>query len=348
MKTMKMKAAVWHKPMDLSVEEVEKPTVGDGDVLVKVRACGICGSDLQLYKEGAHPEIGIPVASGLVPGHEYVGDVVEMGSKVKMPGLKVGDRILTVGAFGAMAEYIRLTAESLPLLLGLVFKVPAEVSDEEAATVEPLIPSLAGMVRGKPAAGETVVVMGCGPVGLGLVQCLKALTSTRVIATAWSSKKRLALARQFGADVTIMASEEDPYEKVLAVAGAVPAWGVEKQPAAVDIVYDCAGHPAKSPRTPAIQQGLWMLRPNTGRLVEISGFEGTVELDLMPVVQKTLNIYGSMDATPDLMKWCIELIRTKKVDRKAMISHVFPLDKAKEAFEIGLNDKGAVKVMIKP
>lgn len=341
-----MKAVVIHAPLDLSVEDVEEPKIGAADVLVKVRACGICGSDLQYYKSGAHPEVGIPVASGRVPGHEYVGDVVQVGQEAR--GLQVGDRIMTVGAFGAMAEYIRLAPDTPAIAHGLVFKMPPEVSDEEGSTIEPLCVSLAGMEMSTPASGETVVVMGLGPIGLGLVQCLKALTDARVIAIGRQSEKRLALAEQLGADVVIKASEVDPYQKVLELTGSTDTFGLDKPAAGVDIVYDCAGHPANRPGPPACQQGLWMLRPFSGRLVLIAAFEGTVELDLMPVIQKEVRVSGSLTTPPALVERAIELVRAKKVDRKPLISHEFPLDKAQEAFETQMNTRESVKVVIRP
>ena len=339
-----MKAVVVHSPGDLSVREVEIPHVGAEDVLVKVRLCGICGSDLQFYKLGVHPEVGIPADSGLIVGHEYVGDVVQVGANVK--GLDVGDRIITIGAFGAMAEYVRLGPETPAIAAGLVFKMPPEISDEEAATIEPLCVSLVGMEMSEPAAGETVVVLGAGPIGLGLVQCLKALTDTRVIAVE-RSEKRLAAAEQAGADAVIRADEVDPYEKVLELTGSSPVWGFDKPAAGVDIVFDCAGHPAGRPGPTACQQGMWMLRFG-GRLILVAAYEAPVELDLLPIIVKQLKVSGSLLTSPELVKRAIELVRTKKVDRKAVVSHVYPIEKAKEAFEMQMNTAESLKVLIRP
>jgi len=340
-----MKAVVVHSPGHLSVQEVEIPKVGAEDILVRVRLCGICGSDLQFYKLGVHPEVGIPADSGLIVGHEYVGDVIEVGSKVD--GLKVGDRIITVGAFGAMAQYVRLGPETPAIAAGLVFKMPPEISDEEAATIEPLCVSLAGMEVSEPTKGETVVVMGAGPIGLGLVQCLKALTNTRVIVVGRQSAKRLDAAEQVGADVVIRAGEVDPYEKVLELTGSTPVWGFDKPAAGVDIVYDCAGHSANRQGPSACQQGLWMLGLG-GRLILVAVFEGRVELDLMPIIVKQAKVLGSLLTPPELVERAIELVRTKKVDRKAVVSHVFPLDRAREAFETQMNTGESLKVLIKP
>lgn len=341
-----MKAAVVHGNRDIRVEEVEKPTIGDSDVLVKVRACGICGGDIHHYKVGAHPEIALPVASGgRILGHQWVGEVAKVGRKV--PDLAVGDRIIGMGSFGAMSEYFRLGAESPALAYGLVEKIPLEVSDEEAAALESLFVGLTAVRRATPSAGDTVVIMGVGPIGLGLLQSLKLLSGVKVIAVGRHSRKRLAMAKQLGADEIVSAADVDPYERVLEIAGASPAWGVGKTPANVAIVYECAGHPVDSKAQSAIQQAMWMLRGG-GTLVLVAGYEGTVGLDMNPVVYKELNLLGSLNTGPELVKQSIELIRNKKVNHKAIISHVFPLEKAKEAFETQLNTDEAIQVVIKP
>jgi threonine dehydrogenase-like Zn-dependent dehydrogenase len=344
-----VKAAVVYAHREIGVEEIETPRIqGESDILVKVSLCGICGGDIHYYKVGAHPEIGYAVDKGRVLGHQWVGKVAEVGSKVQ--NVKVGDRITCLGSFGAMAEYIKLTPETPGVLGGMVSKVPPEVSDEEAACLEQLFVGLTAMANSYPypASGETVVVMGVGPIGLGLVQDLKALTDTKVIAIGRQSQKRLNAAKQLGADVVIRASDVDPYEKVLELTGSIPWWDYEKPAAGVDIVYDCAGHPANSPRPAACEQGLCMLRPLSGRLVLVAGFEGTVELDLMPIIYKQLKVLGSIQAPPELINQSLDLMRTKKVNAKALISHIFPLGRVKEAFETQMNTADSLLVLIKP
>lgn len=340
-----MKAAVVHGNLDIRVEDVEKPRIGDGDVLVRVRACGICGTDVHHYKVGAHPETALLLPSGgRILGHAWVGEVAEVGHNVSR--LAVGERIVGMGEFGGMAEYLRLPAENPTMAFGLVQKVPPEVSDEAAAALESLYVGLAAVRRATPSAGDTVVIMGVGPIGLGVLQSLRLISNVKIIAVGRHSQKRLAMARQLGADEVISAADVDTYKRVLEITGPGSAWGVDRTPANVSIVYECAGHPAGSKAVPACQQAMWMLRMG-GTLVLVAGYEGRLELDLMPVVQKELDLKGSLNAA-DMLQKSIELARDKKVNLEAIVSHVFPLEKSKEAFETQMDTDKSLLVVIKP
>ena len=99
-----MKAAIYHAPLDITTEAVEKPSIGSADILIKVRSCGICGSDLHMYKLGLFTEmLCLPSEVGMIPGHEFSGDIVEVGDQVE--GLEVGDRVVAY-TFGGMAEFV--------------------------------------------------------------------------------------------------------------------------------------------------------------------------------------------------------------------------------------------------
>ena len=101
---MQMKAAVYHGPRDIRVEQVDRPEIGDHDVLVRVKACGICGSDLHMYRLGMFEALGRPIdAQRRIMGHELSGEIVEVGARVS--GFNVGDRITGVGQ-GGFAEYV--------------------------------------------------------------------------------------------------------------------------------------------------------------------------------------------------------------------------------------------------
>jgi threonine dehydrogenase-like Zn-dependent dehydrogenase len=93
-----MKAAVFHGPGDVRFEHVATPELEDGEVLIRVRACGICGSDLHTYRHGLFPELGLPIEKGRILGHEFSGEVAEVRGDV--PGVSVGDRVTTVGVGG--------------------------------------------------------------------------------------------------------------------------------------------------------------------------------------------------------------------------------------------------------
>jgi threonine dehydrogenase-like Zn-dependent dehydrogenase len=120
-----MKAVIFNGPYDLRIEEVEKPAIGEHEVLIKVAACGICGSDLHMYKLNWYTDLLIRESSkGKIHGHEFSGEIVEMGDAVR--GFKIGDRVCGVG-FGALAEYVPiLNVPGMTLM-----KLPDEVSYEE-------------------------------------------------------------------------------------------------------------------------------------------------------------------------------------------------------------------------
>lgn len=335
-----MKAAVFHGPRDVRVEEVPAPIMLDGDVLIRVRACGICGSDLHTYKHGLFLDLGVPVDSGgRILGHEYSGEVAEIRGQVD--DLKVGDRVIAV-FFGANAEYIRIPAP----LTGAILKVPPEVSHEEAATNEPLANSVHAVGLAGPVDGQTAVVIGAGIIGLGVVQVLKALHSVRTIVVDLSDK-RLAMASQLGADVVINAAREDPYQKVIELTGATPMAFVPVPAAGVDVVFDCAGVSREHQGPSTLEQALLMVKEN-GTVVLVAVSEKPFELDFNAIMRKGVRLFGSWAWSLEEFVQALELMRSGKIDRKPLITHEFTLDAASEAYETQARAEEAIKVLIKP
>jgi 2-desacetyl-2-hydroxyethyl bacteriochlorophyllide A dehydrogenase len=339
-----MKAAVFYGPRDVKVEEVEMPKIQDNEILIKVKACGICGSDLHMYKLGLFSDsLCRPLKKGGIPGHEFSGDVVKVGRKVRR--IKEGDRIAAFG-HGAMAEYI-----PVPYVRGFtVHKLPPEVSYEEAATLEPLANSVHATLKPNPSKGENVVIFGIGAIGLGIIQCINAfeLGLNKVIAVDISDY-RLKLAMQLGVDGVVNANTDDPFEKIVDFVGSIPLTIIPTiSIPKVDIVYDCVGYIKDHPGIPVIQQAINMARDFKGRVVVHGLYEKNVSLDLQPLVGKQISILGSFGCLPSDVKQALELIQTKKIDRSKIISHEFSLDQAKEGFETQCNVNESVKVLIKP
>lgn len=329
-----MKAAVYHGPRDIRVQDLDQPGITENEILVRVRACGICGSDLHMYRLGMFEVLGRPVANGRVMGHELSGEVVDVGSAVH--DFRRGDRITGVG-LGGFAEYVAVPIDERgPYLL------PPNVSFEEGATMEPLATSLHGVALAQPAAGETVVILGSGIIGLGCVQAIRATVDCRIIVVD-GSQKRLAMARQFGADEIVNFTETDALEAVIELTGGakpVERFGVRGGNA--DVVIDCAGA-RLSPN-----QGLHMLKQTNGRLVFIALFEQQPELDFNQVVRKHVTIQGSWTWTRDDYRQAIALVQSGQVDRKPLISHQYDLNDAPQAFAIQDQPDAAIKVLIKP
>jgi threonine dehydrogenase-like Zn-dependent dehydrogenase len=157
-----MKAAVFHGPQDVRFEEIDAPTLADGDVLLRVKACGICGSDLHTYKHGMFQQLGNPIEQGRVLGHEFSGEVIATGGPI--PGVNLGDRVTSIGV-GANAEYLRIPKERVAMLLPIGDKI----SYAEAATTEPLATSLHAANLANAQDNEIHLVV--GPALLDWVSC---------------------------------------------------------------------------------------------------------------------------------------------------------------------------------
>lgn len=329
-----MKAAVYHGPRDIRVEDIDRPNIAKDEILVRVHACGICGSDMHMYRLGMFEVLGRPVTNGRVMGHELSGQVMEVGSQVT--DFHVGDRITGVGV-GGFAEYVPVqVSERSP------HPLPATISFEEGATLEPLATSLHGVDLAQLAEDETVVILGAGIIGLGCIQVIRATVSCRLIVID-ASAKRLEMANQLGADTTVNLTEVDPLEAVIELTGGakpIERFGVRGGNA--DVVLDCAG--AKlSPN-----QGLHMLKQLDGRLVLVALFEQQPELDFNQVVRKQVTVRGSWAWIGDDFRRAITLVQSGRVDRKPLISHQYALAEAPDAFATQDRPDAAIKVLLKP
>jgi threonine dehydrogenase-like Zn-dependent dehydrogenase len=334
-----VKAAVFYGVRDIRVEEVEMPRIQDDEVLIKVKACGICGSDLHMYKLNMFSVALLrPSGKGGIPGHEVSGLVEKVGSKVK--DIKEGDRVVAFNS-GGMAEYAPGRN---------VVKIPPEVSYEEASILEPLSNSYYALMKGNPSKEENVVVFGAGTIGLGIIQCVKALDMqiNKLIAIDLSDL-RLNTAKQIGADEIINARNHNPIVKIKRLVESVPfpvmpAISMPK----VDVIFDCVGYVKDQKGSIVLQQAVNMASPITGRIVIHGLFEDIIPLNYMEVVTKQITLMGSFGFTPENVLKSLELLQNKKVDQSKIITHEFPLDKAKEAFETQCNTNESIKVLIKP
>lgn len=220
-----MNAAVLHAPADLRYEQVEVPSYKVDEVLVRVRAAGVCGSDLgRVMKTGTY---SFPT----IPGHEFCGEVAEVGEGVK--DFKVGDRVAVApilpcgtcefcetGDYGLCDNYNYLGsrthggyAEYTVAPSRNLIRLPDEMSFAEGAMVEPAAVTLHGMMRVGINVGDTVAVLGCGTIGLFAIQFAKIMGATKVIATDVAPDK-LELAKLLGADVCINSAAVDAVEKI--------------------------------------------------------------------------------------------------------------------------------------
>jgi 2-desacetyl-2-hydroxyethyl bacteriochlorophyllide A dehydrogenase len=329
-----MRAAVYYGPHDIRVEDVDTPQIGEDETLVRVRACGICGSDLHIYRVGIFEGLARPAGGGLVLGHELAGEVAEVGAQVA--GFRVGDRVAGA-ALGGFAEYVPVqVTESGP------HSLPASVSFEQGATLEPLATSLHAVALARLKAAETVVILGSGIIGLGCVQVLRATASCRIIVVD-ASTRRLDMARQMGADETVNLTQIDPLEAVIELTGsAQPEEPLGVSGGSADVAIDCAG------AVVSLNQGLQMLKQTDGRLVCVALFEQPPALDFNQLVRKHVTLYGSWAWTGDDFRQAIALVRSGRVDRQPLITHEYGLEEAAEAFAMQDRPDMAIKAVIRP
>jgi len=250
-----MKAAVWHKKGDIRIEEIPVPSPGPGQVKVRVKACGICGSDLHEFREGPfiipsrpHPLTGRQ-GGPVILGHEFSGEVVALGEGVTQfsPGDRVvanpliycgechycrrGQHIMctklgTVGfaADGAFAEYGVFFEYAL-------LKLPDSVTDDMGAFVEPLAVAVHAVNRARMKIGDSVAVVGAGPIGLLVMQACLAAGAARVFVVEPMQARR-EIASETGAAAVIDPAETDPGKEVGALTEGLRA----------DLAFDCVGN----------------------------------------------------------------------------------------------------------
>jgi 2-desacetyl-2-hydroxyethyl bacteriochlorophyllide A dehydrogenase len=225
---------------------------------------------------------------------------------------------------GAMAEYVHI-----PFAVPgrTVFPLPAELTYEQGASVEPLSISYFSVNRAQPKENESIAVLGLGVIGLYAIQVLKAMGVAKIVACG-RRPARLEAARVCGADIVIDAAKEDPVGPAMAATDKM----------GVNTVIECAGVQATFDQAIAIARG-------GGKIMLVGVYEQPLAWDPLPAIAKNLSLIGCLGGN---FPACIELLRSGKVSVKPMITHRFPLDEAAEAFRTQLEDPGAVKVLIVP
>jgi len=349
---MKAKIAFLHKPYDLRIEEIELPKLKPDEILVKIEACGICGSDVECYI-GKSAEGRYDIAP-YTPGHEWAGQIVEIGNRVSTfnVGDKVtGDCVLDCGyccnckngKMPSACENMRETGfrpdspggmgEYLIIEERYVHKLPDEWSYEEGALVEPFSVGYFGIWGngGYVDASDTVIIIGAGPIGLSALIVAKAARAKVIIVEPFKNRNNLAL--KLGADEVIDPTACNLKDEILKLTDGfrgsvvVEASGNDN---AIASIFDVAGHSAR----------VRLIGHSVGRKVP-------VEIGL--TIWKTLAITGS-GGIKNFMPRTIRFMERIKneFDFKALISHRYPFKDIHAAFNKAANDKkNAFKVMLK-
>jgi len=344
-----MKVAIYRGIREFEVTDIPIPTLADGEVLIKVDYCSICGSDLHGFTKG------LWTAPGLIMGHEYSGTIVELGPN-PAPGVEIGQKVcvnaLTPcgscdacrkghpnlctnmrGGHGAFAEYIKVVKQGG---LHMMHLLPENVSTKEGSMMEPLSVALRGVKRAKIDLDATVAVFGAGTLGIMVSQVLKSIGAVRVIQIDISAK-RLEVAKSIGVDYVINASEvDDVLKEIEKITG--PCKNAYGHSGSCDVVFECAGIPLTVAQAQKAVKG-------GGQLVSIALTETDALIDIPALVQKEVTWYGSYAYVHEYSE-SIALVAAGKVNLNALITDVFPLDQIHEAFERQLDIHNSVKVIL--
>jgi L-iditol 2-dehydrogenase len=330
---------------NIEIREIQKPVAKEGEVMVEIKAAGICGTDLHHY------EIGDQVAVPVVLGHEFSGDVVEIGTGVK--GWRIGERVVSeTHAHACYACHLCQTGkyhlckerkgfgssvdgaftQFLAVPSRLLHRIPDDLDYPEATILQPAADIVNAVITNSSLkAGDTVVVLGPGPMGILTVEVARAAGAGRVIVVGLDAdKERLGIAAKIGADMTINSSREDPVERVKALTEGRGA----------DVVFEVTG--AKT----ALLQGLQMLGQKREMTI-IGVHREPVEIPIRSLQRGEQSIRGSAMSTWIDYERAIQLTKSGRIQLKPLITSVLPITEWQKGFDMALN-KQACKVIFRP
>jgi len=346
-----MKAVRFYAPGKIALEDVGIPKIGSDEILVKVKAALTCGTDVKMYKRG-HPKVKPPITLG----HEFAGTVAETG-KEATTRFNTGDKVAVAnsapcnGCFfckigkpnlcdqllatligfsvdGSFAEYVRVPA---PIVRQNTYKMPGNIPFEEAALLEPLACAVNGNDAANIGLGDTVVIVGSGPIGLAHLQLTRLKGASKVIVTDLK-EERLKIAAQLGADVVIDASKEDQLSRVKELTGNSGA----------DVVIEAVGLPQT-----------WELAVQMTRKAGTTLFFGgcpsgaQITIDTERIHYEDLTLRGIFHHTPLSVRRAYQLISSGRFKGKPLITRQMSLSQVEEALQMMGRGEG-IKIAITP
>ena len=333
-----MKAALYHGPHDVRVEEIEKPRPIEGEVLLKVTRSGMCGTDASEWKAGPlifplhkpHPTSGL--VGPMVMGHEFIGEVVEIGASVD--NFEVGDRVASgagiscgdcprchegrtnlcfryvthgLNRHGGMAEFVAVPASTL-------VAIPDDLSDDHAGLAQPLAVGLHAARRAKVVPGQTVVLIGAGAIGTFVLAGLKHLGASNVIVVDFAGA-RLERADRLGADHVVEVSDNtaDVVRELIGPIGA-------------DVVIEASGAPGQTDRA-----GSWVRQGGTLLQVGLASKPQEVNLHHLVMSEITLETTLAHVCGEDIAP-ALEILRSTSLAEE-LLEGVYPLDQLADQLE---------------
>ncbi len=336
-----MKAIVIKKPYEISIEDVGVPEIGPGELLIKVKAVGICASEVHAF-QGTHPFRIPPIISG----HEFSGEVVKVGDNVH--GFVEGDRVtafpiiacgsceycisgknnlcenrIVLGTskwLGPFGEYVKAPQT-------VVYKIPDDITFDEGALIEPLAVGLHTFKRANIKQGQTIAIFGAGAIGLSTLIAAKYFGAKTLVFEPIEFKANIA--KKLGADMTANPLTQET-KKILS----------EISLKGVDAAIDCAG--VKNSFLNAIEAV-----KKDGKVVVTALFKDKVEVDPLTIMLREISISGSQMYTSEEFKEAVSLSSKVKEKLDQLITHKMSFEEAEEAFNLMLKNK-AIRVILYP
>jgi L-idonate 5-dehydrogenase len=341
-----MRAVVIHAPHDLRVETREEGAPGPGQVAVRIRAGGICGSDLHYYHDGGFGTVRL--REQMILGHETAGEILAVGAGVD--GLAPGDRVavnpslpcracrwclagqphhcLDMRFFGSAMRFPHVQGAFRDVLVceaAQAVKLPPETDLTRAAFAEPLAVCLHAARQAGPLLGQRVLVTGTGPIGALCVMVARRAGAREIVATDLADAP-LALARRIGADATVnMRTEPRGLDR----------FGADK--GSFDVVFEASG------AAPALAAAIGVARP--GATIVQVGIGGETPVPLNLLVAKEISLRGTFRFHEEFA-WAVDFITSGAIDVAPLLSAVLPVERAVEAFELASDRSKAMKVQL--
>jgi L-iditol 2-dehydrogenase len=345
-----MKAAVLYGKEDIRLEEVPMPEVGVGEILVRVKTALTCGTDVKVFRRGYHARMIVPPA---LFGHELAGDVAQVGAGVTK--FRVGQRVVAANSApcgacffcrrgqanlcedllfnnGAYAEFIRIPAR---IVEKNTYVIPDHLRYQDAALIEPLACVLRGLDESHVQPGDTVAVMGLGPIGLMFVRMAKAVCGARVVAIA---RRQLQIdnAIRLGADEGVILDLEQPERTLARLRQVTGGRGA-------DIVIEAVGQPVA-----------WELATQSVRKGGIVNFFGgcasgtRVGLDTQLLHYSEITCKASFHHTPDHIRRSLEIVASGRVNANHLVNREEPLENLLQVMYDLMSRNGHIKTAIIP
>lgn len=342
-----MKAVVKTKwePQVIEIRDVDKPKIAPDEVLIKVAATGICGTDLEIYDA----IVPLPISLPRIFGHEFSGVVTEVGERIT--DVSIGDNVVAETGIvcrkcrfckmgkhnlcpnrkplglawdGAFAEYVKVPGINVHVL-------PDGLSLNEAALTEPTAVAVHAVIeRAQVKAGDTMAVIGTGPIGLLTMQCSRVAGASMILSSGHHDN-RLKVAKDIGADVIVNEKRENVVKRAKQL---TEGFGV-------DIAFEATGNPS------AVKQAIAMT--GKGGKVAIIGVhpKPLKKFDTVDIVYNEKTILGCWTHTSSTWERALSLLSSKKINVSPLITHVLPLERIEYGFRL-VKNREAIKVLIKP